>query len=95
MKRQWSPEELIEHFILLPQEETLLPIAIANSRPHNRLGFALLLKFFQMESRFPRHAGEIPPAVVTFLAHQLKLSAEDLSGYKWKGRTLKKHRDQI
>ena len=52
MQRQWSPEELIKHFILLPQEEALLPIAIANSRLYNRLGFALLLKFFQMESRF-------------------------------------------
>lgn len=95
MKRQWSLEELIEHFILLPQEHTLLPTTIANSAPHNRLGFAVLLKFFQMEARFPRHVGEIPDGVVTFIARQIKLSADELSNYKWKGRTIKKHREQI
>ena len=95
MKRQWSPEELIEHFILLPQEQALLPIEIGNSRAHNRLGFAVLLKFFQLEARFPQHVGEIPHVVMAFIAQQLKLSADDLSDYKWKGRTIKKHRDQI
>jgi hypothetical protein len=25
MKRQWQPEELIEHFIVLPDEQALLP----------------------------------------------------------------------
>ena len=95
MKRQWLAEELIEHFILLPEEQELLPTAIANSTPHNRLGFAVLLKFFQMEARFPQHVGEIPHAVVAFIAQQLQLSAEDLAKYKWKGRTIKKHRDQI
>jgi len=53
VKRQWSPEELIEHFSLLPQEHSLLLAAIANVVPHNQLGFAVLLKFFQVEARFP------------------------------------------
>ena len=29
MKCQWSAEELIKHFILLPEEQDLLPTAIA------------------------------------------------------------------
>ncbi|MDJ0704327.1 MAG: DUF4158 domain-containing protein, partial [Leptolyngbyaceae cyanobacterium MO_188.B28] len=95
MKRQWSAEELIEHFILLPEEQELLPTAIANSTSHNRLGFAVLLKFFQMEARFPQHVGEIPHAVVTFIAQQLQLSAEDLARYQWKGRSNRRHRDKI
>ena len=95
MKRQWSPEELIKHFSLLPQEQTLLPSAIANAVPHNQLGFAVLLKFFQLEARFLQHTGEIPKSVVAFIAQQLQFEADVFFDYKWQGRTIKKHKDQI
>lgn len=29
----------------------------------NNSGKSSLLKFFEIEARFPRHAGEVPPAV--------------------------------
>jgi hypothetical protein len=32
----------------------------ANKTGATRLGFASLLKFFELEGRFPRHVGEIP-----------------------------------
>ena len=54
MKRQWEPEELIEQFILTPAELALLPEDLTNANPSNRLGFAVLLKFFQVEARFPQ-----------------------------------------
>ena len=47
MKRQWDAEELVEHFTLLPEEMKLLE----NKSEENRLGFAVLLKFFQMEAK--------------------------------------------
>ncbi len=37
MKRQWQPEELIEHFIVLPDEQALLPTK-TNATAHNQLG---------------------------------------------------------
>lgn len=54
MKRNWSPEELIESWTLLPLEAALLD----NKTGPTRLGFALLFKFFQQEynmvmGRFP------------------------------------------
>ncbi len=49
MKRNWQPEELIEHWTLLEAELALLTKKTAS----NRLGLALLLKFFQYEGRFP------------------------------------------
>ena len=52
MKRQWETEELIEQFMLMPSELALLPDEITNATAHNRLGFAVLLKFFQVEGRF-------------------------------------------
>jgi TnpA family transposase len=95
MKRQWEPEELIEQFILTPAELALLPEDLTNANPSNRLGFAVLLKFFQVEARFPQHPVEVPKAVVHFIAQQLKLTQEDYRGYSWSGGRFKAHRNQI
>ncbi|GAA3466566.1 hypothetical protein [Nonomuraea roseola] len=37
---------------------------VGNKTGATRLGFGLLLKFFEKEGRFPRHAGEVPRAAV-------------------------------
>jgi hypothetical protein len=49
--------------------------------------FALALKFFEQEARFPRHAGELPPAAVKFVAGQVKVDPAMFTGYAWSGRT--------
>jgi len=81
MKRQWLSDELVEHFTLTPSELDLL----GNRTGATRLGFAVLLKCFQHEGRFPRYRYEVPLAVADFVAQQLDLSARLLRGYKWKG----------
>jgi hypothetical protein len=43
MKRDWSIEEVIEHFTLIPAEIEFL----GSNNPHNQLGKAVLLKFFE------------------------------------------------
>jgi len=60
MKRLWASDELIEHWTLLPADLALL----ANKAGATRLGFAILLKAFQCDARFPEHKGEVPGAVV-------------------------------
>jgi hypothetical protein len=55
----------------------------------------VLLKFFEIEARFPRSAEEVPPAAVAYLAEQLKLHPEAVHGYDWTGRTIKYHREQV
>ena len=52
MQREWQPEELIECWTLLDDDRRL----VANKTGATRLGFALLLKFFELEGRFPRSA---------------------------------------
>ncbi len=42
MTRQWTVDDLVEQWTLLPEEFALL----ANKTGHTRLGFALLLKSF-------------------------------------------------
>src|SRR5260370_8416823 len=91
MKRQWDIEELIEHFTLVQEDLDLL----ANKSGPTRLGFALLLKCFQYEGRFPHGKHEIPKEVVNCVADQLKLNASLYAKYDWEGRTIKAHRAQI
>jgi hypothetical protein len=91
MKRQWNAEELVEHWTLLPSEQALL----ANKTGTTRLGFAVLLKFFQYEARFPIQAHEVPGSVVAHIAQQVEIPAEAFAAYDWQGRTIKYHRQQI
>jgi hypothetical protein len=55
MKPSLPTEELIEHWTLLPHERTWV---LDSVRDHNRLGFAVLLKFFQRHARFPSERRE-------------------------------------
>jgi Tn3 transposase DDE domain/Domain of unknown function (DUF4158) len=87
----WDIEELVEHFTLLPQDLDLL----ANKTGPTRLGFAVLLKYFQYEARFPTAKQDVPKAIVTYLANQLDLSPELYLQYDWTGRTITYHRTQI
>jgi hypothetical protein len=69
MKRQWTPDELAEHWTLHPHDLELL----ANKSGATRLGFALLLKYFQHAGRFPQTKADIPTASIVHIAHQLAL----------------------
>lgn len=91
MRREWEPEELIECWTLINEDRRL----IANKTGATRLGFALLLKFFELEARFPRSAGELAPAAVGYVAAQVNVPAGALSSYHWSGSTIEYHRSQI
>ena len=56
MKRQWTQDELVEHWTLMPDELKLL----ANKTGATRLSFGLLLKASANQGRFPRHMHELP-----------------------------------
>ncbi len=91
MKRQWENEELVEHWTLDVEERALLD----NKTGATRLGFAVLLKFFRREGRFPQHKNEVPGIVITFLATQVGVDATAYMQYAWQGRTIEYHRAQI
>lgn len=57
-----------EEWLILPEEERLL----TNRTPHGRLGFAVLLKFFQIKGRFPDHKGEVGKILLLTLPNRLK-----------------------
>jgi hypothetical protein len=91
MKRQWTAEDLAEHWTLSPDDRALL----ANRAPATRLGFALLLKYFQHEGRFPPHKRDVPTAAIVHVARQLDLPPERYTQYDWDSRTIEFHRAQV
>ncbi len=72
MKRQWANEELIEHWILGPWDLA----QVGNKTGVTRLGFAVLLKFFQREGRFTFFKNEVPGVVISFVATQVGVAPE-------------------
>lgn len=91
MKQLWSMEELIEQWTLHPDERVLVSSKVTS----HRLGFAILLKFFQIEGRFPRYQFEMPDETIRYLAQQLGIAPQQYDAYDWKGRTIKYHRAEI
>jgi TnpA family transposase len=91
MKRRWEIDELVAHFTLHETERDLL----ANKTGATRLGFAVLLKYFQQEARFPASKHDVPKLVIAHIARQLGLSPVLYLQYDWQGRTIKYHRAQI
>lgn len=61
-------EDLIDTWTLVDADWRL----VANKHGATRLGFALLLKFFESEARFPRDLEELPVAAVAYVAEQVK-----------------------
>ncbi|CAM5494528.1 Transposase OS=Streptomyces gougerotii OX=53448 GN=GCM10010227_43660 PE=4 SV=1 [Streptomyces diastaticus subsp. diastaticus] len=59
------------------------------------MGFALLLKFFEVEARFPESAKEMPVAAVEYVAQQVKVPAGAWADYDWQGDRIKRHRNEI
>jgi TnpA family transposase len=91
MRRDWDPEDLIVYWTLLDSDWKL----VANKSGATRLGFVALLKFFEIEGRFPQYAAEVPDQAVGYLAEQVKVSVELFAKYEFTSRAAKYHRVQI
>lgn len=95
MKRGWTEEELVGRWTLFPDELALL----SNKAGHTRLGFAVMLRFFVGEGRFPRDKHEVPADVLRFVGEQVgsgpDAGPEGWLRYDWGGRAIKYHRAEI
>jgi Domain of unknown function (DUF4158) len=72
MKRAWHPDELAQCWTLSPDELELL----SNKTGVTRLRFAVLLKAFQFDGRFPDRRADVAGSVVVHLASQIGVPAE-------------------
>ncbi|ANS52113.1 transposase [Bacillus thuringiensis] len=94
MKKNWNEDELLTDFVLTPNE---LHVSMVNKTEANRLGFALLLKYFQQEARFPSTKQDVPKVIIEYIAKQLDISPERFEEYRWGGKekTYTRHRKNI
>lgn len=84
MRQEWSPEELLANWTLVDGDWDL----VANKSGATRLGFSLLLKFFELEGRFPDVLEEVPPVAVEYVADLVKVPATDFTEYTLVGHYL-------
>lgn len=55
----------------------------------------MMLKFYELEGRFPAYAEEVPPAAVEYVASLVRVDVALFAKYSWRGRTIEYHRAQI
>ena len=91
MQAEWDPDELISAWTLAGSDWEL----IANKAGVTRLGFAVMLKFYVIEGRFPAYPEEVPPPAVRYLGSLVNVDPVLFGKYSWTGRTIKYHRAQI
>ena len=91
MKRHWDEHDLGERWSLTHDEFELL----RNRTDQSRIGFAVLLKFFQVDGRFPNERREVPGAALDYVAAQVAVSSEKFSEYEFGGRSCERDRARI
>lgn len=91
MKQNWNYTELVENFTVYDNERRLL----GNKTGKNRVGFLVLLKFFQHESKFPSYKYEIPKVIIDFIANQIDIDSKLYDEYEFSNRNYEYHRSQI
>lgn len=91
MKNNWSDDELVDHFTILEKELGL----VAGYSNLNKLGFLVLLKYFQMEAMFPSTKGDIPIVLTKFVAEQLNKNPHLFESYSFQGRSYERSRNKI
>jgi hypothetical protein len=91
MKQDWHPDELAQHWTLSPDEQELL----SHKTGATRLRFAVLLKAFQYDGRFPERRDDAAGSIVAHLASQTGVPPEAYLDGDWSERTQRHQRAQI
>jgi len=90
-QRDWHPDALAQHWTLSPDERVLL----SNKTGATRLRFAVLLKAFQCDGRFPERREDVAVSIVVHLARQTSVPPAAYFEGEWRERTQRHQRAQI
>jgi len=91
MRQHVTPQALLESFTIAPSERELLGTKSGASRR----GCAVLLKYFQVEGRFPTSWHDVPREVIRHLAQSFGVSPEAYRHYELDGRLARYHKDEV
>jgi TnpA family transposase len=72
-----------------------LILAKTKNTDKNKLGFAVLLKYFQLESRYPKHFKFVDPLMLNTIANQLNILPSMINRFDWEGRSTERFRQEI
>ncbi len=61
----------------------------------NRLGFAVLLKYFQLENHYPKHIKFVDPLMLNTISNQLNILPSVIKHFDWEGRSSERFRHEI
>jgi TnpA family transposase len=75
--------------------EDELALAKTKNTDKNKLGFAVLLKYFQLESHYPKHIKYVDPSMLNCIANQLNILPSCADEFDWEGRSTKRFRKEI
>jgi hypothetical protein len=68
---------------------------LAAKHPRARLAAAMELVHYRQTGRFLEAPDDLPPGVAEHLADATGMRASDLDGWRWSGRTSRRHRAEI
>src|SRR5262245_3571981 len=91
MKQAWHPDELTQYGTLSDDECRLL----GEKTGATQLAFAVLVKSFQYEGRFPLRRETVPMPVIGHLAAQVAVPLTAYATVDWDGRSARRHRADI
>src|SRR5579859_5990306 len=74
-----------------------IALAISHHTKENKLAFAVMLKFFQLEGKYPTSYDIIDQTMTNSIAMQLNLNSNiiNFNNYDWNNRTIKRFRQEI
>lgn len=72
-----------------------LTLSKAKNSDKNKLGFAVLLKYFQLEGHYPRHTKYVDLLMLHTIANQLNVSPSLMNNFDWEGRSTERFRREI
>ncbi len=81
------------NYLILDDEE--LSLVQSKFSTENRLAFAVMFKFFQIERRYPTKTDLISKELINSLSIQLNCSVINFENYNWATRTAKRFRQAI
>ena len=79
-------------FLILDREEMSL---VKTKFEKTQLDFAVMIKFFQEEGRYPTNKDVIPITLITCLANQLEVPPKEFKNFNWNNITGKRFRKNI
>lgn len=93
MNQFQSMSQLKTYSYTLDSQELILTNSKYTSE--NKLAFAIILKFFQIEGRYPTNSDFISQEMIENLAIQLNCKLTNFNNYNWTSRTSKRFRHEI